>query len=274
MSSNHDHYQRFHPPRNHHCPCSRCQLGRPCALPKPYSIHEKVHITVFFVGEAIISGLYAYDTVRILGLTSQIRAEMTRKVLTYIIFVNVIIVILGITLMGIEYSDHSEIQTTYRAALRSVKLKLEFCILNGLPDVTKIRENFTDAYQSAGRGVNVTLDTVLGNKRKTGSAAVPSSGSSAFAKMVDSGVVEVKDESRFVVKTTEACVERSNVSAVHDTGVILPLIGTGIRTRGRLAVRRMERRVGGLRCRSPYRRYGWLKRVFKMLEKDDSGQRF
>ncbi|OCL08477.1 hypothetical protein AOQ84DRAFT_406735 [Glonium stellatum] len=184
----------------------------------PYSVYEKVQITVFFIQEAIISGLYVYETVRILGPTGQIRAEITRKVLTHLIYVNIIIILLDITLLGIEYSGHYEIQTTYKATLYSVKLKLEFSILNRLVTVTQQRsENSSDLHRSAGRvasGRNVQLDTIIGSKRNRGSSAVPSNGYSAYAKMDDSGLVEMKGESRCVVKTTEVVIERSNASHV------------------------------------------------------------
>jgi hypothetical protein len=55
----------------------------------------------------------------------------------HLIWINVLIVLLDLTILATEYSGHYEIQVMYKGALYSVKLKLEFCILNQLVSLTK-----------------------------------------------------------------------------------------------------------------------------------------
>ena len=50
----------------------------------------------------------------------------------HLIVVNVFIIFLDFSLLGTEFANHYEIQTTYKSVIYSIKLKLEFNILNQL----------------------------------------------------------------------------------------------------------------------------------------------
>ncbi|KAF2682218.1 hypothetical protein K458DRAFT_283578, partial [Lentithecium fluviatile CBS 122367] len=104
----------------------------------PYSIYEKVQVTIFFIQEVIISGLYVYNTMILLRSEGHIRRN-SRKVMTHLVWVNCLIIALDITLLAIEYAGLYDIQVTYKAAVYSVKLKMEFTILNKLVDLFKGR---------------------------------------------------------------------------------------------------------------------------------------
>ncbi len=103
----------------------------------PYSIYEKVQVTVFFLQELVISGLYIAATIRIFRLDSGLHGKSSGKTLRHLIWVNVIIICLDITILGLEYAGYYDLQTAYKGLVYSVKLKLEFNILNGLIDLTK-----------------------------------------------------------------------------------------------------------------------------------------
>jgi hypothetical protein len=115
----------------------------------PYSIYEKVQVTVFFIQELVISGLYIRQTVGILRPEGNIRGKASREVMIHLIYVNAIIVFLDLSILGLEYSGLYDIQTAYKGLVYSVKLKLEFSILNRLVDLTK---NGKLASQSGERG--------------------------------------------------------------------------------------------------------------------------
>jgi hypothetical protein len=83
----------------------------------PYSIFEKVQITIFFLQEVIISGLYIWSTWTALKPGGSILAKDLRSAMKHLIWINAAIVLLDLTLLATEYSGHYEIQTLYKAAL-------------------------------------------------------------------------------------------------------------------------------------------------------------
>ena len=103
----------------------------------PYTIYEKVQVTIFFLQELIISGLYIIHTLKVLQPANNIRSKTSRRVMTHLIYVNIFIVILDITILCLEYAGLYDIQTAYKALVYSVKLKLEFSILSQLVELTQ-----------------------------------------------------------------------------------------------------------------------------------------
>jgi hypothetical protein len=71
--------------------------------------------------------------------------------------VNVIIVLLDMTILGLEYSGLYDIQTVYKGLVYSVKLKLEFSILNRLVELTQGKLNSSNNHNS--NECSVQLDT-------------------------------------------------------------------------------------------------------------------
>ncbi|KUJ11185.1 uncharacterized protein LY89DRAFT_556551, partial [Mollisia scopiformis] len=102
-----------------------------------FTIFDKVQVSIFFVQECIISGLYIYETVRLLRPAEDIGRNPLRKLLVHLILVNVLVLIFDATLLGTEYSGNWEIQTTYKPAIYSIKLKIEFSVLNRLVSIVK-----------------------------------------------------------------------------------------------------------------------------------------
>lgn len=121
---------------------------------KPYSIFEKVQITIFFLQEVIISGLYIWSTWVALKPGGSILAKDLRKAMKHLIYINAAIVLLDLSLLATEYSGHYEIQVMYKAALYSAKLKMEFRILNQLVSLTKAKSprDWSYEHSSAAHG--------------------------------------------------------------------------------------------------------------------------
>lgn len=104
---------------------------------KPYSIMEKIQVTIFFIQEIIISGVYIFETTKLLRLEQSMgKRGSSRRLMNHLIFVNIVIILLDITILGLEYADQYEYQTAYKAFVYSTKLKLEFTILNRLVEMT------------------------------------------------------------------------------------------------------------------------------------------
>lgn len=126
-----------------------------------YSVVEKIQVTWFFLQEASLSGIYIWKTAGLLkqegpifNSSKNVRGSRGRKVLVHTIVMSVIIIILDITLLGLEFAGckftHSttrmptlnlpavyDIQTSFKAAVYSVKLKMEFTILNALMNLVR-----------------------------------------------------------------------------------------------------------------------------------------
>ncbi|KAH8667524.1 hypothetical protein BGZ60DRAFT_505769 [Tricladium varicosporioides] len=178
----------------------------------PYSIYEKVQVTIFFLQELIISVLYIVQTLRILRPEGNIRGKASRRLMGHLIYVNVIIVLLDITILGLEYSGLYDIQTTYKGLVYSVKLKLEFSILNRLVELTKSTKS--SSYNNSSDHYGVHMETFDGDriKKQTGGKNERSRyRAHAYAGGVKDSAAIHQDES-VVVMTTEVIHKFENVS--------------------------------------------------------------
>lgn len=107
-----------------------------------FLIYDKVQIVVICVQELIISIIYIYETVRLLGNDTDSNGRgPLQKLLRHLIFVNIVVLILDITLLAVQFSGHYEIQTTYKTAVYSIKLKIEFSVLNRLVSIVEHKHN-------------------------------------------------------------------------------------------------------------------------------------
>ncbi|KAJ5225200.1 hypothetical protein N7468_006425 [Penicillium chermesinum] len=97
-----------------------------------YDIMEKIQLTGFCVQEVIISCLYMWETWRLLQLNPD---RGTRKTIIQLLAVNVSCVLMDIALMVIEFMNFYIYQTTLKATLYSIKLKLEIAVLGKLVNV-------------------------------------------------------------------------------------------------------------------------------------------
>ena len=94
-----------------------------------FNVVERLQMTAFCIQEFIISGVYVYATIKLLRPVYHGR---TRKVMMQLIWINSIIIAMDVVLLGMEYSYYYEIEATMKAMVYSIKLKLEFAVLNQL----------------------------------------------------------------------------------------------------------------------------------------------
>lgn len=76
----------------------------------PYSVVERIQVTIFFIQEVILSGTYIWKTMAMLRAegplfisNKNVRGNVGRKVLIHTIVVSVFIIILDITLIVLEF---------------------------------------------------------------------------------------------------------------------------------------------------------------------------
>ncbi|KAH6668415.1 hypothetical protein B0J14DRAFT_163487 [Halenospora varia] len=104
----------------------------PTPFLQPFAIYEKICLFGFSTQECIISGLYIWETWKMLQLMKANRGKDIRRVWKHLICVNILVILMDFTLIGIELGGQYVIETTYKSAMYSVKLKLEFAVLNQL----------------------------------------------------------------------------------------------------------------------------------------------
>lgn len=106
-----------------------------------YSIAEKLQLSVFFLQEVVISALYLSETLKITkshrGLTSG-----TRKIMSQVIIINIVIICLDVSILALEFANLFNIQTAWKPMVYSIKLKMEFSVLNRLVELSQyVRRN-------------------------------------------------------------------------------------------------------------------------------------
>ncbi|KAH7187579.1 hypothetical protein DER44DRAFT_853461 [Fusarium oxysporum] len=105
-----------------------------------FEIYERIQLAGFSIQESVISGLYIWEAAHGLQPIFAIRRATERKVIRHLIMVNILVVLLDISLLLTQYLDHFQIQTTYKPVVYSIKLKMEFVVLNRLLLLVRHRE--------------------------------------------------------------------------------------------------------------------------------------
>ncbi|KAL8793701.1 MAG: hypothetical protein Q9195_003750 [Heterodermia aff. obscurata] len=149
------------------------------------SLHALGFILKFLVGtswEFIISGLYIFSTVRLLGA---IYHSMTRKVMFQLIFINSVCIGMDIILIVLEFTNNYVGEASIKPMLYAIKLKLEFAVLNQLMGLTKAGLTEGNRWRSGGdpnshelknRTLASTHDPEAGAPPKKAAAWIPARG--------------------------------------------------------------------------------------------------
>ena len=97
-----------------------------------FRVVEKVQMTVFVIQETIISGIYVYFTLKMLEPALDPSSRRMRKTMLHLIWINLIIIAMDFSDLIIEYRGNYYIESTWKSVIYSVKLKIEFTVLNQL----------------------------------------------------------------------------------------------------------------------------------------------
>lgn len=99
-----------------------------------YDVIERIQLVVFCVQELIISGIYVWETGKMLRLRIQQRSH---GILLQLLVINVLILSLDLAIVGIEYAGYYAVQVMFKPVAYSVKLKLEYSILGKLVTIAQ-----------------------------------------------------------------------------------------------------------------------------------------
>ncbi|THC96729.1 hypothetical protein EYZ11_003787 [Aspergillus tanneri] len=105
-----------------------------------YNIMERLQLSWFCAQEILLSGIYIYETARILQ-TWPGKDPKRIRTLYNLITVNIAIICLDVALLSLEYLNFYILQTTLKPTVYSIKLKLEFGILRKLVTLVKPGRN-------------------------------------------------------------------------------------------------------------------------------------
>lgn len=178
-----------------------------------FLIFDKIQIVIISVQETIISIIYIYETVLLLGGEGTRAPGPLRKLLRHLIIVNVVALIFDVTLLAVQFSGHYEIQTTYKTAVYSVKLKIEFSVLNRLVSIVKHKDLLSNR-RTLGHNTPSFCRWTGSKKSHTGTGGNNTGG---FTQMDD---LSLKDQSgkEPSVKTYEASVDHVETIGLVDDG--------------------------------------------------------
>jgi hypothetical protein len=94
-----------------------------------YNVMEKIQMTGFCLQEFVISAIYLWECAKFLRTDKQ---EKSRRTLFELLYINMIIIMMDLSLLGLEYANLYILEIVIKGAVYSVKLKLEFAILGKL----------------------------------------------------------------------------------------------------------------------------------------------
>jgi len=106
-----------------------------------YDIYEKVQVTMFCLQELIISGTYIKMCYSFFDTENSLYGDAVRKMRHHLLLINVVVILLDIPILILEYTGLYDLQTAYKSFVYSVKLKMEFRILNQLVDMTRAQND-------------------------------------------------------------------------------------------------------------------------------------
>lgn len=126
---------------------------------QPYIAYEKVQVTLFFLQELIISAVYIKSCFSFFDTRDSLYGDAVPKMRRHLLLVNVFVILIDVPILCLEYTDFYDIQTAYKALVYSVKLKMEFRILDRLVEMTNERHAVDPFRDNATLRINHTLST-------------------------------------------------------------------------------------------------------------------
>ncbi|CAG8080212.1 unnamed protein product [Penicillium nalgiovense] len=98
---------------------------------RPAAIFDRIQLTGFCIQDFAICGIYIYEAIRAFKKISTIRGRNSRSAIIHLLCINILVVLLNVLLLLAEYKLHY-IQVSFKTVVYSIKLKLEFSVLNRL----------------------------------------------------------------------------------------------------------------------------------------------
>lgn len=112
-----------------------------------FQIIERFQVTWFAVQECAISGVYIYDTIRLIRL-SPTEDKRRNKILYELLAINIAAIVMDSSLLILEYLGYYFAQVVFKATVYSIKLKFEFAVLGMLVELVHSRASESHSPQT------------------------------------------------------------------------------------------------------------------------------
>jgi len=173
-------------------------------------------MTGFSIQEIIISGLYLWETRKILAPGRIFQQKKTREVFHHLAWVNIFIIFLDAALLGTEYANLFSIQTVFKAAIYSLKLRFEFVVLNQLMDIVQGRASAFDLSPIAASGAYGTQRSAQKIQVDTGSS--PGGRDNTYSVFASKGISSpiAAPKADGVLRTTDVHVHHASPTTMEE----------------------------------------------------------
>ncbi|KAF7596920.1 hypothetical protein BBP40_011965 [Aspergillus hancockii] len=108
--------------------------SHPNQFARGYNVMERVQLIGFCLQELLLSGIYLWETAKMLYVYPD---QPHRRILTQLLAISVIILILDVAVVGIEYAGFYALQVMFKPVAYSTKFKLEYAILGRLVQIAQ-----------------------------------------------------------------------------------------------------------------------------------------
>lgn len=169
---------------------------------KKFATSEKVTVALFTVQELIISSVYIYETVKILRVGEMMRQNNRHRILQ-LLTANIAVMCLDVATVTLEYSALFGVWCSFKGFAYTVKLKIEFSILNQLRDAVTKNGRSGGIYPDHSGSEGITLSSRKGrvNTKPNASALERST----FSEL---------DDNDAITRTTHIAVQRSERTGI------------------------------------------------------------
>ncbi|KAL4916049.1 hypothetical protein BDW62DRAFT_110596 [Aspergillus aurantiobrunneus] len=99
-----------------------------------YSVFERIQLIGFCIQEVILSGIYVWETAKILRLRSEARHH---PILAQLLVMNVVVLVFDFAVVIVEYAGFYAVQVMFKPVAYSIKLKLEYAVLGRLVQIAQ-----------------------------------------------------------------------------------------------------------------------------------------
>ncbi|KZL82544.1 integral membrane protein [Colletotrichum incanum] len=118
--------------------CWAAPVQEQAAWLRRYGVYEKVSIVMFTLQETFITGIFARQGFFNLRPLFAFKTRTARLISWYLLSLFVLVFLLDVGLVVLEYTNNFLFQTTSKPLVYSIKLKVEFIVLNKLLAFTKM----------------------------------------------------------------------------------------------------------------------------------------
>ncbi|KAH7146757.1 integral membrane protein [Dactylonectria estremocensis] len=97
-----------------------------------FIVYERVEIVLFSMQESIISGLFLWEGYHSFQAVIVLKGATGRRIVVQLVALFLVNVLLDSVLVTLEYTNNFDLETACKPLIYSIKLKVEFIILNRL----------------------------------------------------------------------------------------------------------------------------------------------